>query len=110
MTAACGLTRNFLGLFLARVGVGVGQAALSPAAYSMISDYFPKEKLGRALGVYQAGAFVGAGLSFLIGGLVIRFAMGSPDLSLPLVGAVAPWQVVFISTPSSWAESPRGRG
>ncbi len=97
MTAACGLARNFLGLFLARVGVGVGQAALSPAAYSMISDYFPKEKLGRALGVYQAGAFVGAGLSFLIGGLVIRFAMGSPDLSLPLVGAVAPWQVVFIA-------------
>ena len=71
MTATCGLARNFWHLFLARVGVGVGQAALSPAAYSMIADYFPKEKLGRALGVYQAGAFVGAGIAFLVGGLVI---------------------------------------
>ena len=97
MTAVCGLAKNFLGLFLARVGVGVGQAALSPAAYSMISDYFPREKLGRALGVYQAGAFVGAGLSFLIGGLVIRYVMSSSQLTLPLVGAIAPWQAVFIA-------------
>ncbi|TDJ43491.1 MAG: MFS transporter [Gammaproteobacteria bacterium] len=95
MTAACGLARNFLGLFLARIGVGVGQAALSPAAYSMIADYFPKEKLGRALGIYQAGAFVGVGLAFLIGGLVIRYVMGSTSLTLPLIGAVAPWQAVF---------------
>jgi MFS family permease len=65
MTAVCGLARSFWELFLARVGVGVGEAALSPAAYSMIADYFPREKLGRALGVYQSGAFFGAGLSFL---------------------------------------------
>jgi len=97
MTAACGLARNFWQLFAARVGVGVGEAALSPAAYSMIADYFPKEKLGRALGVYQAGAFVGAGLSFLIGGLVIRFVMGADALSLPLIGTVRPWQMVFFA-------------
>lgn len=96
-TAACGLAKNFWQLFAARVGVGVGEAALSPAAYSMISDYFPKEKLGRALGVYQAGAFIGAGVSFLVGGLVIRYVMGAGDLTLPLVGAVRPWQVVFFA-------------
>jgi MFS family permease len=95
MTATCGLARSFFGLFLARVGVGVGEAALSPAAYSMIADYFPKEKLGRALGVYQAGAFFGAGIAFLVGGLVIRMAMGAEDLIFPLVGAIRPWQVVF---------------
>jgi MFS family permease len=95
MTATCGLARSFFGLFLARVGVGVGEAALSPAAYSMIADYFPKEKLGRALGVYQAGAFFGAGIAFLIGGLVIRLAMGAEDLVFPVVGAIRPWQVVF---------------
>lgn len=95
MTAACGLARSFFGLFLARVGVGVGEAALSPAAYSMIADYFPKEKLGRALGVYQAGAFFGAGIAFLVGGLVIRLAMGADDLNLPILGAVHPWQIVF---------------
>src|SRR5690606_31508962 len=95
MTAVCGLARNFWELFLARVGVGVGEAALSPAAYSMIADYFPKEKLGRAVGVYQAGAFFGAGLSFLVGGLIIQAVAKAGDISLPLVGAVRPWQVVF---------------
>jgi MFS family permease len=95
MTAACGLARNFWHLFLARVGVGVGEAALSPAAYSMIADYFPKEKLGRALGVYQAGAFIGAGMAFLVGGLVIQFVVGSDDLVLPLIGTIRSWQMVF---------------
>jgi len=95
MTAVCGLARNFVELFLARVGVGVGEAALSPAAYSMIADYFPREKLGRAIGVYQSGAFFGAGLSFLVGGLVIQAVMKAGDLHLPLVGDVQPWQAVF---------------
>lgn len=95
MTAVCGLAKNFTHLFLARVGVGVGQAALSPAAYSMISDYFPRKKIGRAIGVYQAGAFLGAGLAFLVGGLVVRFVMGSNDFALPLLGTLRPWQLVF---------------
>ena len=97
MTAVCGLARNFLELFLARVGVGVGQAALSPAAYSMIADYFPREKLGRAIGVYQAGAFFGAGLSFLVGGLVIQAVGKAGQLILPVVGNVQPWQAVFFA-------------
>ncbi|MEO8445815.1 MAG: MFS transporter, partial [Gammaproteobacteria bacterium] len=97
MTAVCGLARGFVELFLARVGVGVGEAALSPAAYSMIADLFPREKLGRALGVYQAGAFFGAGLSFLVGGLVIRAVASAGPMSLPLVGDVKAWQVVFFT-------------
>ncbi len=95
MTAVCGLARNFLQLFLARVGVGVGEAALSPAAYSMIADYFPREKLGRAVGVYQAGAFFGAGLSFLVGGLVIQAVAKAGDISFPVIGEVKAWQMVF---------------
>jgi len=51
MTAMCGLAANYWQLFLARLGVGVGEAALSPAAISMIADYFPKEK--RACECYQ---------------------------------------------------------
>ncbi len=97
MTALCGLARNFWELFLARVGVGVGEATLSPAAYSMIADYFPKEKLGRALGVYQSGAFFGVGLALIFGGLAIRFAATADDVSLPLVGVIAPWQLAFIA-------------
>jgi len=97
MTAVCGLARNFWELFLARVGVGVGEAALSPAAYSMIADYFPREKLGRALGVYQSGAFFGAGLSFLVGGLVIQAASRAGEVSLPFLGEVRAWQLVFFA-------------
>ena len=96
MTALCGLSRNFIELFLARAGVGIGQATLSPSAYSMIADSFPKEKLGRALGVYQSGAFLGVGLALMFGGLAIRFAATADDVSLPLLGTVAPWQLAFI--------------
>ncbi|MCP4002137.1 MAG: MFS transporter [Gammaproteobacteria bacterium] len=96
MTALCGLARSFTTLFLARVGVGVGQATLSPAAYSMIADYFPKDKLGRALGVYQSGAFFGIGLAFIFGGLAIQFAAGSEAIALPVIGSVKPWQMAFI--------------
>lgn len=95
MTVACGLAGNFWELFLARVGVAVGEAALAPAAFSMISDLFPREKLGRALGVYQAGAFIGAGAALLVGGAAIALIEARGVQVLPLVGAVQPWQVVF---------------
>ncbi len=94
-TAACGLTRNFWQLFLARVGVGVGEAALSPAAYSMIADSFAPNRLGRALSVYTLGAFAGMGLAFVIGGAVISGVATGSDVVLPLVGALRPWQLVF---------------
>ena len=94
-TAACGLTRNFWQLFIARMGVGVGEAALSPAAYSMITDLFPKSKLGLALGVYSVGSFLGAGLAFLIGGAAIEWISGFGVLDFPLVGIVKPWQMTF---------------
>jgi MFS family permease len=97
MTALCGLSRTFVELFLARVGVGVGEATLSPAAYSMIADSFPKERIGLALGVYQSGAFFGVGLSFIFGGLVIGFASTADIVSVPLVGEIAPWQMAFIA-------------
>lgn len=97
MTAVCGLARNFWELFAARVGVGVGEATLSPAAYSMIADLFPREQLGRAVGVYQAGAFFGIGLAFMVGGLVIRAVSTSGGFELPVLGAVRPWQLAFMA-------------
>src|SRR6202042_3321780 len=53
MVTACGLARTGLQLFVARIGVGVGEAALSPAAYSIITDSFPRSRLGSAFGVYN---------------------------------------------------------
>ncbi len=94
-TAACGLAKNFVQLFLARMAVGFGEAALSPAAYSMISDSFPKSKLGLALGVYSIGSFIGAGLAFIIGGTAIAYMDQIGAVTLPVVGVVKPWQMTF---------------
>ncbi|WP_370311334.1 spinster family MFS transporter [Pseudomonas citronellolis] len=94
-TAACGLSKNFLQMFLARMGVGVGEAALTPATYSMLSDMFPREKLGRALGLYSMGAFLGGGLAFLVGGYVIDLLRGVPSIELGPLGTVRSWQLTF---------------
>ncbi|MGE8617796.1 MAG: spinster family MFS transporter, partial [Achromobacter spanius] len=94
-TAACGLSRNFAHMFLARIGVGVGEAALSPATYSMLSDMFPRDKLGRAVGVYSIGSFIGGGMAFLIGGYVINLLKSVDSVVVPWLGAMRPWQVTF---------------
>ena len=96
MTVLCGLARGFWELFLARIGVGVGEASLSPAAFSMLADAFPADRLGRALGVYSSAIFAGAGIALLVGGGVAAAAASAAAVHLPLVGAVQPWQLTFI--------------
>lgn len=64
-TVACGLAGNFAQLFVARMCVGAGEAALTPATYSLTSDLFPKDRLGRATAIYSLGSFLGAGTAFL---------------------------------------------
>ena len=95
-TAACGLAKSFVQLFLARMAVGVGEAALSPAAYSMISDSFPKSKLGLAIGVYSSGSFLGGGLAFIIGGAAIAVIEQWGAQTFPVIGLVKPWQMTFV--------------
>ncbi len=94
-TATCGLAKSFLQLFAARMAVGVGEAALSPAAYSMITDSFPKSKLGIALGVYSSGAFLGGGLAYIIGGAAIAMVQQWGPQTAPLIGVIKPWQMTF---------------
>lgn len=94
MTAACGLSRNYLQLFLARVGVGAGEAALSPAAYSLIADSFPARRLPLALSIYNSAIYLGAGLATIIGGALISTM---PAVSLPVFGHLEPWQAVFVA-------------
>jgi MFS family permease len=94
-TAACGLAGGFATLFLARVMVGVGEATLGPAAYSLISDYFPPEKRARAMSLYTSGIYFGTGAALIFGGLVIGMVGGSDGFDLPVVGSVQPWQAVF---------------
>ncbi|MBL0215985.1 MAG: MFS transporter [Myxococcales bacterium] len=69
-TAVCGLATNFWQLFLARVGVGIGEAGGVAPSYSLIGDYFPKEQRARALSVYSLGIPIGSGCGILFGGLI----------------------------------------
>ena len=95
MTAACGLARGFWPLFGARVGVGVGEAALSPAAFSLLADYFRPQQLARAIGAYSTGVYFGAGLALMIGGAVIQRVSNAPNQVLPFIGEIFPWQLTF---------------
>lgn len=96
MTAFCGLAKNYWTLFIGRLGVGVGEAALSPASYSMIADYFSEKRLGTALAIYGAGPFIGSGLAFILGGAAIAYLERIGGLTLPVLGQIANWQAAFI--------------
>ena len=95
MTAACGLAGNYWHLFLARMGVGVGEASLTPSATSMIADYFPPGVRGKALATYNAGVSLGTGFAMVLGGMVITYVSTSERHVLPIIGSVAAWQYVF---------------
>jgi MFS family permease len=95
-TALCAAARGFWGLFAARTGVGVGEATLGPSAMSIISDYFPKDRLAGALSLYSMGIFIGAGLANIVGGIVIQAVSTVPTLSLPFFGELASWRVTFL--------------
>jgi MFS family permease len=94
-TTACGIATTFPQMLLLRMGVGVGEAALSPAAYSLVADYVPPRRMSTAISVYSAGIYVGSGLSFLLGGLIRSYAATRGISSLPLVGPIHPWQILF---------------
>ena len=95
-TAASGMAKLYWQFLLCRIGVGVGEAALSPAAYSLIADSFPAERRATAISVYSMGVYLGSGLAFLVGGLVIQFASAQGDVTLPVLGEVRPWQLIFL--------------
>ncbi|TFU05530.1 MFS transporter [Polymorphobacter arshaanensis] len=95
MTALSGFSNNFVHLSAARVGVGIGEATASPSAFSMLSDWFPKERRATALAVYSSGLYIGAGVSLLIGAVVVKtwngwYPGGGP---MGLVG----WQAAFLA-------------
>jgi len=96
MTFLCSLPKTFFGFFLARMGVGVGEAALSPSAYSLMSDYFPRERIGTAVGIYNVGIYVGAGLALIIGGVLIDAIPAIRDQLPALVAGFADWRIVFM--------------
>ncbi len=95
LTALTGATRSFGQLFVARIGVGVGEATLGPSAVSIIADAFPRSRLGRAMSVYMMGVFFGSGVSYALGAWLVGEKDRPGFVTLPLVGAIHPWQTVF---------------
>jgi MFS family permease len=91
-----GLASGFWMLFLARVGVGMGEGALSPGAPSMLSDVFPRDKLTFPLGIFTVGANLGIAISFSLGGLVMGSLAHGGGVTLPLFGALHAWQATFL--------------
>lgn len=96
MTALCGAAGQYWQLFLARMGVGVGEATLGPAANSTLADLFTPERLPFAIGIVSAAPFIGQGLANIVGGPLIDYLEATPNVHLPLLGEVYSWQMVFI--------------
>ncbi len=95
-TLMCGLAPSFAVLFAARIVVGLGEAVLSPAAISLISDGFPPRQRGAAVGVYFTGIAIGIGGAILIGGEVLAAVRGGLFALTPLAHW-APWRLVFLA-------------
>jgi MFS family permease len=96
MTALSGFAGNFAQLGGARVGVGVGEASASPAAYSLLADYFPRAKRATALAIYSSGIYIGAGVSLVIGGLVVsKWDQAFTASTAPM--GLKGWQAAFLA-------------
>lgn len=94
-TVASGLAESFGHLFIARMCVGIGEATLTPAAASLLADYFAPERRGRAMAVYATGVYWGSGLALMTGGLVLNLITAMPPASSSIFAGFAPWQLVF---------------
>ena len=97
---ASGLARSFVPLLLSRIFVGVGEASLTPAAYSLMGEKFPRRRLTTAMSIYQMGSQVGTAAAFAVGGVVIGFATSLHGIDWPLVGKLDAWQLSLVMTGS----------
>jgi len=96
-TMACSMASSFSGLLALRMGVGVGEAVLTPSAHSIIAEAAPGKRLGLALGIFGVGAYIGAGLAFILGAFILGSLEHLGALRLPWVGPLKVWQVVFLA-------------
>ncbi|MDB5713982.1 MAG: MFS-type efflux pump [Sphingomonadales bacterium] len=94
MTIACGFANSFEALFIARMGLGIGEAALAPAGFSLLADSFEERKLVRAISIFSLGGLLGGGMAFFVGGALIDF-LGSTQTTFR-IGNLEAWQMAFV--------------
>jgi MFS family permease len=96
MTALAGMANSFWTLFVARMGVGVGEASLGPATQSILADYFEQHRLPLAYGIVAAAPFIGTGLANIVGGPLIDYLEARPLIVMPVFGEMYSWQTVLV--------------
>jgi MFS family permease len=94
-TALCGTATGFGSFFGARAGIGAAEACLLPAGWSLLADYFERERLPRAMSIFLMGPFVGGGLALIFGGLLFKHVGGS--FLARMLPALEPWRLTFIA-------------
>lgn len=95
MTAASGFAKDGTQMTVARFGVGIGEAAASPTAYSLISDWFPKERRATALSIYASGLYIGGGLSLFLGSEISNWWNTTYPVDAPM--GLRGWQAAFVA-------------
>ena len=96
-TFSSGISQSYTQLMVSRMFVGAGESALSPAAFSMLADYFPPDKLARATSIYLMGPYLGGGLAMIGGASLIEWFDSANIGTLPIVGSLSAWQFTFIA-------------
>ena len=97
MTALSGFARSFSVLATFRIGVGIGEASASPAAYSMLADYYPTHLRSTVIGIYSSGVYIGGGIGLFLGGLILdTWTAAYPDISAAPFGLKG-WHVAFFA-------------
>jgi len=96
MTAIAGMANTYWQLFVARMGVGIGEASLGPASTSMLADYFDERQLPLAYGIVATAPFVGTGLASMLGGPLIDYLEAQPHVVMPVFGEMFSWQTVLV--------------
>jgi MFS family permease len=93
---ACGLSDTYAELFVARMMVGIGEAVLAPAGFSLLADYFRPSRLSLPISVFTSASFFGSGIALLAGGFLLTQLAGMDVVNFPLFGELRPWQAAFV--------------
>jgi len=97
MTLFSGLASDFTTMALARIGLGVGEAFLTPLAVSLISDAIAPDRRARIIAIYASSSAMGIFVALLAGGTLIGELSGTGSITLPMVGPIEPWRGLFVA-------------
>ncbi|MEZ5552978.1 MAG: MFS transporter [Pseudomonadales bacterium] len=97
MTALSGFARSFPVLALFRIGVGIGEASASPAAYSMLADYYPTRVRATVIAIYSSGVYIGGGIGLFLGGLILNTWGDAYPIAEQAPFGLKGWHVAFMA-------------